>query len=145
MFRPTCDAKQLEFYEDRDPKSSKVDIQSIKMSNLQEDVHEESVSKGHLALGEDVDKHEDNLTVTESALDATSFDMFKHNFPNGMGLEEATAGDQVLSETKSIPTTNITMSVLEPNDSRNIHVRQEVCLVQLILTCQTIFFPFSFW
>ena len=49
VFRPSNDAKQLEFYEDRGSKSFKTDIQSVKNKNLKDCVLQEPTSNCNLA------------------------------------------------------------------------------------------------
>lgn len=114
MFRPSSDAKQLEFYEDRGPKSSKTGIQNLKNKNLPEDVHWESISNCYLSVDNGVDKHKNDLAANEHPLDAFSTDTSRPNFANVDGLEQVMAGHHI----KGSP--NI-------DDARNISVKQEVC------------------
>lgn len=128
MFRPTSDAKPLEFYEDRGPQSSKTDIQNMKNKNLPEDVHRESVSDGHLSLDDGVDKPKSELATNEHPLDTFSSDASRPDSSNVDGVEEEMAGHQVPSAIKNSPTIdNVSGSMLEHNDNKSITVKQEVC------------------
>ncbi|KAL5833192.1 hypothetical protein ACOSQ3_016866 [Xanthoceras sorbifolium] len=121
VFRPTSDAKQFEFYEDRGPKSSRTDLQSLKNKNLWEDVHREPVSDGHLAVDNGVDKHSNNLAANEHPPNALSSDISKHKFSNEAGLQEEMAGHHLPDVIKSPPKTdNVVGSLLEQNDARSI-------------------------
>ncbi|XP_031259072.1 uncharacterized protein LOC116117184 isoform X1 [Pistacia vera] len=126
VFRPTSDAKQLEFYEDRGPKSSKTDIQIIKSKNVREDVHHEPVSDGHLAEDTGVDRSKNNLAANDCPLDALSSDVSRHFYSNGDGLKQEMASHQLPAAVKSSPTTDdIAGSMLEDNDTRNVSVKPE--------------------
>lgn len=56
MYSPTSDAKQLEFYEDRGPRSFKTDIQSVKNRNLADPEAAEPVIEDRVALSKTIEK-----------------------------------------------------------------------------------------
>lgn len=127
MFRPTSDAKQLEFYEDRGPKSSKTDIQIIKNKNVREDVHHEPMSDGLPADNTGADRSKTNLAANECPLEALSSDVTRHFPLNGDGLKEEMIGHQLPAASKSsLAIDDIARSMLEDNDTRNVSSKQEV-------------------
>ncbi|XP_044486862.1 uncharacterized protein LOC123211940 [Mangifera indica] len=126
VFRPTSDAKQLEFYEDRGPKSSKTDIQIIKNKNVREDVHHEPMSDGLPADNTGADRSKTNLAANECPLEALSSDVTRHFPLNGDGLKEEMIGHQLPAASKSsLAIDDIARSMLEDNDTRNVSSKQE--------------------
>lgn len=130
MFRPSSDAKQLEFYEDRGPKSSKTGIQNMKNKNLPEDVQRESISNCHLSVDHGVDKHKNDLAADERPLDAFSTDTSRPHSASVDGREQEMAGHHIKGSPK---TDGISGSMSEHNDARNISVKQEVCFPEFHL------------
>ncbi|KAE8683923.1 ubiquitin carboxyl-terminal hydrolase 9-like [Hibiscus syriacus] len=104
VFRPSCDAKQLEFYEDRIPKSYTTDVQSGKNKNFKDNVLQEPTSDGNLALNPAVERPKNNSSGTEHALEVSSSVLSIHNSIRDNGKEEK-ADDQFPTAMTGTPKT----------------------------------------
>ena len=100
MFRPSSDAKQLEFYEDRGLKSFKTDVQSVKSKNL-DSVLQEPTSDGNFALNHGRAKN--NLVGRKRASEASTSGMFGHACSIRIEANEEKAGHQFPAAVKSSP------------------------------------------
>ncbi|XVE58172.1 hypothetical protein DITRI_Ditri04bG0149100 [Diplodiscus trichospermus] len=86
VFRPSSDAKRLEFYEDRDQKSFKTDVQCVKNKTLKDRVLQEPATDGNLALNHGVERWKNNLGGRERVLEASTSVVSGHDCP--IKLEE---------------------------------------------------------
>ncbi|XWS50182.1 hypothetical protein CRYUN_Cryun12cG0067100 [Craigia yunnanensis] len=98
VFRPSGDAKQLEFYEDRGSKSFKTDIQSVKSKNL-DTVLQEPTSDGNLALNRERPKN--NLVGRERASEVSTSGMSGHDCSIRIEANEEKADHQFPAAMKS--------------------------------------------
>ena len=94
MFRPSSDAKQLEFYEDRGLKSFKTDVQSVKNKNLKDSMLQEPASDGNLALNHAVERPKNNLEGRERTSVASTSGMSEHDCPIRIEAKEEKADHQ---------------------------------------------------
>ncbi|XWS61507.1 hypothetical protein CRYUN_Cryun07bG0131200 [Craigia yunnanensis] len=103
VFRPSSDAKQLEFYEDTGLKSFKTDIQSVKNKNLKDSVLQEPASDGNLALNHAVERPKNNLEGRERTPVASTSGMSGHDFPIRIEAKEEKADHQFPTAMMSSP------------------------------------------
>ncbi|XWS48721.1 hypothetical protein CRYUN_Cryun13aG0100700 [Craigia yunnanensis] len=101
VFRPSSDAKQLEFYEDRGPKSFKTDVQSVKNKNLKDSVLQEPTSDGNLASNHAVERPKNNLGRREQASEASTSGMSGHDCPTRIEAKEEKADYELPTAMKS--------------------------------------------
>lgn len=104
VFRPSCDAKQLEFYEDRVPKSYTTGVQSGKNKNLKDSVHQEPTSDGNLASNHVVERPKNNSGGKERASEVSTSSMSGHDSIRIDGKEQK-ADDQHPAAMTSTPKT----------------------------------------
>ncbi|TYH97927.1 hypothetical protein ES332_A12G274600v1 [Gossypium tomentosum] len=104
VFRPSCDAKQLEFYEDRVPKSFATGVQSGKNKNLKDSVHQEPTSDGNLASNHAVERPKNNSSGKEHASEVSTSSMSGLDSIRIDGKEEK-ADDQLPAAITSTPKT----------------------------------------
>lgn len=102
VFRPSSDAKQLEFYEDRGPKSFKADVQSVKSKNL-DNVLQEPTSDGNLALNRDRPKN--NVVGRERLSGVSISGMSGHDCSIRIEVNEEKADHQFPAAVKRSPET----------------------------------------
>ncbi|GKV04038.1 hypothetical protein SLEP1_g16255 [Rubroshorea leprosula] len=120
VFRHTSDAKKLEFYEDRGPKSSKTDVQSAKTKHFKDNPLEEQISDGNLPL------HGNNLVAVVRCSKASPSDMSGHNFAISAEMKEDKAGHQLPAVIKSSPKTeNFVALPIGNGDSGSIAAKEE--------------------
>ncbi|GMJ00484.1 hypothetical protein like AT1G32810 [Hibiscus trionum] len=79
VFRPSCDAKQLEFYEDRVPKCFATDVQSGKSKNLKDSGRQDPTSDGNLALNHAFERPKNNSWGRERASEVSTSVLFRHD------------------------------------------------------------------
>ncbi|KAK8489098.1 hypothetical protein V6N13_046833 [Hibiscus sabdariffa] len=84
VFRPSCDAKQLEFYEARVPKSHAIDVQSGKNKILKDNVLQEPISVGNLALNRAPEVLTSVLSGHDSIRDNGKEEKANDQFPTAM-------------------------------------------------------------
>ncbi|XP_039046657.1 uncharacterized protein LOC120186894 [Hibiscus syriacus] len=89
VFRPSCDAKQLEYYEDRVLKPCTTDVQSGKNKNFKDSVLQEPKSDGNLALNRAVERPKNNASGREHASEVSSSVLSGHNSIRENGKEKA--------------------------------------------------------
>ncbi|KAL5551500.1 hypothetical protein UlMin_001676 [Ulmus minor] len=117
VFTPTSDAKQLEFCEDRGPKFSKAEIQSMKNKNPSENMVREPSSDRYLAVQDNVEKH---------SVEAISLDMSRQDFPTEIGLKEDKVGHQLPVGLEVTPgTIDVVAPSIEHNNAGKCHVKDE--------------------
>ncbi|GMJ06304.1 hypothetical protein like AT1G32810 [Hibiscus trionum] len=104
VFRPSCDAKQLEFYEGRVPKSYTTDVQSGKNKNLKDGVLQEPISDGNLALNHAVERPKNNSWGRERASEVVTSILSGHDSIRDHGKEEK-VDDQFPTAMTSTPKT----------------------------------------
>ncbi|XVF10291.1 hypothetical protein REPUB_Repub07fG0170000 [Reevesia pubescens] len=105
VFRPSSDAKQLVFYEDRGPMSFKTDAQNVKNKNLKDSVLQEPISDGNLALNHAVERPKNNLGGRERASEASTSGMSGHDCSIRIEANEEKADHQFAAAMKSSPKT----------------------------------------
>ncbi|KAK6250895.1 hypothetical protein SCA6_004900 [Theobroma cacao] len=105
VFRPSSDAKQLEFYEDRGSKSFKMDVQSVKNKNLRDGVLQEPTSDGNVALNHAIERPQNNLVAKERASEASTSSMSGHDCSIRFELKEEKVDHQIPAAMKSSPAT----------------------------------------
>ncbi|KAL6280727.1 hypothetical protein ACE6H2_017608 [Prunus campanulata] len=116
VFTPPSDAKQLEFSEDRGPKTSKADIQSMKNKKLSDSVVREPAAPAA------------NSSVEKNSSEAVISDISKHKLSFGDGLKDDKVGQQVPAVQGNITLTkpdDAVMPLLENNDDATDHVNPE--------------------
>lgn len=79
MFRPTSDAKQLEFYEDRGAKSFRTDIRSVKSRNLRDTVAVEPISDCRIAVSKIDEVPKNDVTAIGRAVDDFCAELTGHS------------------------------------------------------------------
>ncbi|KAK8586000.1 hypothetical protein V6N13_130526 [Hibiscus sabdariffa] len=104
VFRPSCDAKLLEFYEDRVPKFFPIDVQSGKNKDLKDSVLQELSSYGNLALNHAVERPQNNSWGRELASEVSTSGLSGHDSIRDDGKEEK-ADDQFPTAMKTTPNT----------------------------------------
>ncbi|KAK9020723.1 hypothetical protein V6N11_010740 [Hibiscus sabdariffa] len=104
VFRPSCDPKQLEFYEDRVPKCFPIDVQSGKNKNLKDSVLQEPSSYGNLALNHAVERPQNNSWGRELASEVSTSGFSGHDSIRDDGKEEK-ADDPFPTAMKTTPKT----------------------------------------
>ncbi|KAL4384392.1 hypothetical protein GQ457_15G011500 [Hibiscus cannabinus] len=104
VFRPSCDPKQLEFYEDRVPKCFPIDVQSGKNKNLKDSVLQEPSSYGNLALNHAVERPQNNSWGRELASEVSTSGLSGHDSIRDDGKEEK-ADDPFPTAMKTTPKT----------------------------------------
>ncbi|KAL6979387.1 hypothetical protein U1Q18_021052 [Sarracenia purpurea var. burkii] len=111
-------AKQLEFFEDRDPKIVKTDTQSTKNADFRDTLPNNSLPANH--------------HVVEHPSDVLVSDVSGHNFPTRASSLEEKFGNQVSARTEDSSKIDEGMaSLLERNDPGNVPVKEEVVGVGL--------------
>lgn len=127
MFTPTSDAKQVEFYEDRDRKFIKNDI---KNKNLKDDSVQEFLPDFYLAVENNAQELKNNLAAIKHSSEALP--SVSPNCVLGVGLNEERDIHQVLTAVgSSSNAVDGVASLLESNDAAGIPVKEEVCLLLL--------------
>jgi len=121
-FTSTSDAKPLEFYEDRAPKSFKGELQGNKSKHLRNSSIQEQKSDSYIAVENGVEKP--NLAVAEQSSEALSLDMSRPHSSTGAGLEEEKSSHDVVVAVESSPKeSNVVASAPEHNDCGKQEVR----------------------
>nr|XP_034903796.1 uncharacterized protein LOC118040859 isoform X2 [Populus alba] len=114
-FTSTSDAKPLEFYEDRTPKSFKGEHQGNKSKHLRDSGIQEQKSDSYIAVENGVEKP--NLAVVEQSSEALSLDISRPHSSTGAGLEEEKSSHDVVVAVESSPKeSNVVASAPEHND-----------------------------
>ncbi|KAJ9173797.1 hypothetical protein P3X46_016900 [Hevea brasiliensis] len=125
-FTSTSDAKPLEFYEDRGPKSIKSDGWSIKNKKLRDSMIQEHESDCYASVGNGAEKSKNSVAVIECSSEALSTGISRHNFPTEVGLNEGKVNHESLEAFKSSPKLdNVAASVHEQRDVGTIPAEQE--------------------
>ncbi|KAF2313548.1 hypothetical protein GH714_011587 [Hevea brasiliensis] len=125
-FTSTSDAKPLEFYEDRGPKSIKSDSQSIDNKNLRDSMIQENESDCYISVGNGVQKSKNSVAVIECSSEVLSAAISRHNFPSGTGLDEGKVSHEGLEAFECSPKVdNAATSVPEQSDDGRIPAEQE--------------------
>ncbi|XP_022722110.1 uncharacterized protein LOC111279374 isoform X2 [Durio zibethinus] len=94
VFRPSSDAKQLEFYEDRGPKFFKTHVQSVKNKNLKDNLLQEHTSDGSLALNLVVERPKNDLGERECTSEVSIPGMSGHDCPIRIEAKDEKADHQ---------------------------------------------------
>ncbi|XVF12846.1 hypothetical protein REPUB_Repub08aG0154900 [Reevesia pubescens] len=106
VLRSSSDEKQLEFYEDRGPKSFKNDVQSVKNKILKDSVLQEPTPDGNFALNHVVESPRNNLGARERASEASTSGMSgRRDYSIRIEAKEEKAGHQFPAAVKSSPQT----------------------------------------
>ncbi|KAK4796392.1 hypothetical protein SAY86_028718 [Trapa natans] len=79
VFRPTRDAKQLEFYEDRGAKSFRTDIRSVKSRNLKDTVAVETISDCRIAVSKTDEIPKNDVAASERAVESLCAELADHS------------------------------------------------------------------
>lgn len=122
MFTPSSDAKQLEFSEDRGPKISKADVQSVKYKRSSNSVVREPATNVSLATDYTVEKHSSEALLSDRSKRI------------GDGLKEDKVEHQVSTMPGNMTITKMddaaVASLLELNDaSRTDCLQEQVCFI----------------
>ncbi|KAI4332293.1 hypothetical protein L6164_017215 [Bauhinia variegata] len=125
-FKPTSDAKPLEFYEDRDPKIFKADTWSLNNKKLKDLVIQEHISEDYVAVDTIMDESNNNVATTEDSSEALYPDMPGHSFAAGDAITEEETGQKYQAVVEiSSKTDDAVKPVLEHNYVGNASIKEQ--------------------